>query len=307
MLKKYEALLVVSFGGPEGMEEVMPFLDNVLEGKKIPEERKKEVARHYEMFGGVSPINAQNRELISLLKKEFQNQNINLPIYWGNRNWKPYLREAIEQMKKDGVQKALAYITSAYDSYSGNQQYLKNIEEMRTQIGEGAPIIQKLRAFYNHPFFIQANCERIQDVMKDMEKEEYAQATLVFTAHSIPLSMSQNCEYVAQLKEASRLTAERLSFQEWTLVYQSRSGPPTQPWLEPDILSYLKTLKEKGKRTVVVSPIGFVSDHMEVIYDLDCEAKKRAQELGLKFFRAQSVGNHPLFIQMLIELIKERL
>jgi len=302
----YDALLLVSFGGPESMDDVLPFLENVLRGRNVPRERMLQVAHHYGMFGGVSPINEQNRNLIAALKKELEINGPSLPIYWGNRNWHPLLTDTVPQMAKDGVKRALAFVTSAYSSFSSCRQYLQNIAEARSAAGDSAPEIDKLRAFYNHPLFIDANAEQTRTALHDLG-ETSSEVHLVFTAHSIPTSMALNCAYAFQLNEAGRLVAEAVGINHWKLVYQSRSGPPTQPWLGPDVCDYLKELRERGVSDVVIAPIGFVSDHMEVIYDLDVEAKKLAQEIGLNLRRAATAGTHPLFVKMIRELIMERM
>ncbi|HTG95600.1 MAG TPA: ferrochelatase [Pyrinomonadaceae bacterium] len=302
----YDALLLVSFGGPESMDDVLPFLENVLRGRNVPRERMLQVAHHYGMFGGVSPINEQNRNLIAALKKELEINGPSLPIYWGNRNWHPLLTDTVPQMAKDGVKRALAFVTSAYSSFSSCRQYLQNIAEARSAAGDSAPEIDKLRAFYNHPLFIEANAKQTRTALHDLG-ETSSEVHLVFTAHSIPTSMALNCAYAFQLNEAGRLVAEAVGINHWKLVYQSRSGPPTQPWLGPDVCDYLKELRERGVSDVVIAPIGFVSDHMEVIYDLDVEAKKLAQEIGLNLRRAATAGTHPLFVKMIRELIMERM
>jgi ferrochelatase len=303
----YEALLIVSFGGPEKMEDVMPFLENVLRGKPVPRERMLEVARHYEMFGGVSPINAQNRALIAALNDKFLAEGPQLPIYWGNRNWHPLLADTLQRMKDDGVRKALGFVTSAFSSYSGCRQYLENIEQARSEVGAGAPEVHKLRAFYNHPDFVEANVARLREAFSTIAENRRESAALVFTAHSIPLSMAENCDYEKQLHETCSLIADELGRDEWRLVYQSRSGSPKQPWLEPDILEFLKELGARGRSDVVVLPVGFVSDHMEVVYDLDHEAKELAREMGLNLIRAATVGVHPSFLEMVRSLVLERL
>jgi ferrochelatase len=300
----YDALLVVSFGGPEGMDDVIPFLENVLRGRNVPRERMLQVARHYELFGGISPINQRNRELIAALEKELAQNGPQLPIYWGNRNWHPLLADTLRQMTADGIKNALAFVTSAYSSYSSCRQYLQNISDAQTEAGPGAPRVEKLRAFYNHPLFIEANVDHIRMALERLE--DPAAAQLVFTAHSIPESMSANCEYAAQLFETGSLIAQELNIQNWKLVYQSRSGSPVQPWLGPDILDHLKALHLAGARTAVVAPIGFVSDHMEVVYDLDVQAQDLARELGLNLVRARTAGTHPAFVKMIRELILER-
>jgi ferrochelatase len=229
-----------------------------------------------------------------------------LPIYWGNRNWHPLLADTLRQMTKDGIKHALGFFTSAYSSYSSCRQYLENIERAREEVGEGAPRIEKLRVFYNHPGFIEANVEHVRAALEKIPMERRAEASLAFTAHSIPRAMADNSAYEAQLLEASRLVAEAAGHENWRLVFQSRSGPPTQPWLEPDILDYLRELKAAGTIDVVVSPIGFISDHMEVLYDLDTEAKDLAGEIGINMVRAATAGTHPAFIKMIRELVLER-
>ena len=300
--KTYDAVLFVSFGGPEGMDDVIPFLENVLRGRNVPPERMLQVAKHYELFGGISPINQQNRNLIAALKNELEANGPNLPIYWGNRNWHPLLPDTLKQMANDGIRRAIAFVTAAYSSYSSCRQYRENIRDARAIVGPKAPDVDKIRAFYNHPLFIEANVDQIRLALA----ETGGNPQLVFTAHSIPESMAANSEYASQLTEASRLVAETLGQKDWQLVYQSRSGSPAQPWLGPDICDHLRGLKAKGVSDVVVSPIGFVSDHMEVIYDLDVEGKRVADELGLRLVRAATAGTHPVFVRMIRELILER-
>ena len=303
----YDALVVVSFGGPEGMDDVLPFLENVLRGRNVPRERMLQVAHHYEMFGGVSPINQQNRELIGALKNELAAHGPNLPIYWGNRNWHPLLPDTFRQMARDGVRNALAFVTSAYSSFSSCRQYRQNIFDAQTEVGPEAPRIDKLRAFYDHPLFIEANVEHIRRALAKLDQSARSQAQLVFTAHSIPEAMAANCEYAPQLAEAGKLIADALGIDRWRVVYQSRSGSPSQPWLGPDIGDYLRELATQGISSVVVAPIGFVSDHMEVVYDLDYEAQNIAKELGITMVRAATAGTHPAFVQMIRELIIERI
>ena len=303
----YDALLLVSFGGPEGMEEVLPFLENVLRGRNVPRERMLEVAHHYELFGGVSPINEQNRRLIAAMRADFDAHQLDLPIYWGNRNWHPLLADTLRQMAADGVRHAAAFVTSAYSSYSGCRQYLEDIERARATVGDHAPRVDKLRVYYNHPGFVLANAERLRAAINRLPLEGRADAPVAFTAHSIPRSMADHCDYEAQLLETCRLVAAEAGHERWELVFQSRSGAPTQPWLEPDICDHLRSLRAEGVRNVVVAPIGFISDHMEVLYDLDTEARALARELGLKMERAETVGTHPLFVEMIRELLMERM
>jgi protoporphyrin/coproporphyrin ferrochelatase len=303
----YDAILITSFGGPEGPEDVIPFLENVLRGKNVPPERMLEVAEHYYHFGGKSPINDQNRQLIAALKNELAEHGPNLPIYWGNRNWHPLLSDTLRQMEADGIHRALAFVTSAYSSYSGCRQYREDIARAQQEVGDGAPAIDKIRVFFNHPGFIEANADRLRDALAQIDELQRTSARVIFTAHSIPVSMAQACDYERQLQETARLVAEQLGGLHWRLAYQSRSGPPTQRWLEPDILDALRLINtENQSNDVVISPIGFVSDHLEIIFDLDTQAHEMCEELGLNMVRAQTVGTHPCFVTMVRELIQER-
>jgi ferrochelatase len=304
-MTKYDALLLVSFGGPEGMDDVLPFLENVLRGRNVPRERMLQVAHHYELFGGVSPINEQNRTLIEAIKTELKTNGPDLPIYWGNRNWHPLLPDTIQQMTDDGIQRAIAFVTSAYSSYSSCRQYKENIAAAQQSAGPKALEIEKLRAFYNHPGFIAANVDHIRTAMRQLNDSHHVH--IAFTAHSIPQSMADTCDYAKQLTETCSLIARQLQITDWKLVYQSRSGPPTQPWLGPDICDHLRQLKEQGNENVVVSPVGFISDHMEVLYDLDVEARELANEIGLNMARAATAGTHPSFVTMIRELIMEKI
>jgi protoporphyrin/coproporphyrin ferrochelatase len=304
----YDAILVTSFGGPEGPDDVMPFLENVLRGKNVPRERMLEVAEHYYHFGGKSPINDQNRQLIAALEVELAQHGPRLPIYWGNRNWHPMLTDTLRQMKVDGIHRALAFVTSAYSSYSSCRQYREDIARAQEATGEGAPVVDKIRAFHNNPGFVEAIVDRLQQALAKIPEDRREAAHLIYTAHSIPVAMSQGCDYEEQLEETGRLVAEELGRKEWRLVYQSRSGPASQPWLEPDILDCLREIKARGGSSdVVIAPIGFVSDHMEILFDLDTQARELCAELGLHMVRAETVGTHPRFIRMIRELICERM
>jgi ferrochelatase len=308
MAHDYDALLVVSFGAPEGREEVLPFLENVLRGKNVPPERMMEVAGHYEHFGGVSPLNAQVRALMESLETELADHGIRLPMYWGNRNWHPLLADTLRAMAGDGVRRALAFVTSAYSSYSGCRQYLEDIERARAQVGDRAPQVDKLRAFYNHPGFIESQVEKVREAIDRVPADRRSDVRLVYTAHSIPMAMARGCRYAAQLEEAARLVSARVGPYPWKVVYQSRSGPPGQAWLEPDVCSYLRQLHEQGTAGhVVLVPIGFTSDHLEVVYDLDVEAAGLGRDLGLPMVRAETVGTQGRFVRMIRELIVERM
>jgi len=304
----YDAILVLSFGGPEKRDDVIPFLENVLRGKPVPRERLLEVAEHYYHYDGVSPINQQCRELIAALQQELGSAGIGLPIYWGNRNWHPLLPETLQQMHRDGVRRVLTYVTSGFSCYSGCRQYRENILAALTDPSLAGMEVHKIRVFYNHPDFIE--------VLSGCVGAAVQQATLggqspvvAFTAHSIPMGMADTSDYQRQLSESCRLVAESLSLsaEQYRLVYQSRSGRPEDPWLEPDILDYIRELHASGVRSVVISPIGFLSDHMEVLYDLDDAAKHLCDELGMTMVRAGTPGTHPQFIRMIRKLIEERM
>jgi protoporphyrin/coproporphyrin ferrochelatase len=306
----YDAFLLVSFGGPEGPDDVIPFLQNVTAGRGVPPERLEQVAEHYYRFGGISPINQQCRDLLAVVEKDFAARDIGLPIYWGNRNWDPYLPDTLARMAADGVQHALAFVTSAYSSYSSCRQYLDNIERARELAGPLAPQVDKIRQFYNHPGFIRPHAAAVAQAAEALGTDDF---DLVFTAHSIPAGMSAGSgpaggAYPVQLAETARLVAAELGYDRpWRLAYSSRSGPPSQPWLAPDINDCLADLAAGGSKAVVVSPIGFTSDHMEVRFDLDVEAAETAAAHGLPFARAATPGTDPLFVSMISELVRERL
>jgi ferrochelatase len=311
----YQALLFLSFGGPEGHDDVMPFLRNVTRGRGIPDERLEEVAEHYHHFGGVSPINAQNHALITAIGLEFARHGIELPIYYGNRNWKPYVADAVRRMRDDQIERALVFATSATSSFSGCRQYRNDLKQAHAVAGEGAPDLVKIRHYFDHPGFIAANVDHARAALATLPAEHRDHARLVFTAHSIPTTMNdesgpeRNGLYRAQQYETARLVAALVRGEnaEFDLVWQSRSGPPQVPWLEPDINEHLKSLAESGVRAVVVCPTGFVSDHLEVIWDLDTEARETAAGLGLAFARAATAGTHPGFVTAIRELVQEHL
>lgn len=308
MSSTYDALLLVSFGGPEGPDDVLPFLENVLRGRNVPRERMLEVAEHYQHFDGVSPINEQNRRLIAALAQELAEHGPLLPIYWGNRNWHPLLDDTVREMTKDGVQRALAIVTSAFSCYSGCRQYRENIESARQACGAEAPVIDKLRVFFNHPAFIETMSDRVRDAIQQLPDPLSPRTQLVFTAHSIPQGMAAGANYEAQLQESGRLISAAVGLSDWTLVYQSRSGLPSQPWLEPDVCDYLQQVKDRQVADqVVIVPVGFLSDHMEVMFDLDSEAQQLCAQLELPMVRAGTPGTHPKFVGMLRELIVERM
>lgn len=306
--REYDAVLVMSFGGPEAPDEVVPFLENVTRGRNIPRERLEEVGEHYYMFGGRSPINDQNKELIAALEEELAEHNLNLPVYYGNRNWHPMIEDTLRQMRDDGVKRAIAFFTSGFSCYSGCRQYREDVMRAQEVVGEGAPEVDRLRLFFNHPGFLEPVAQSIRDALKNWDEAERDDVHLVFTAHSIPMGMARNSAYEAQLKESCRIVAEDLlDTTNYALVYQSRSGPSHMPWLEPDILDYMTEMHEQGKNNLVIMPIGFISDHMEVVFDLDTEARQLADEIGMKMVRAQTIHDEKPFVQMIRELIVERM
>ena len=307
----YDAVLLVSFGGPEGPADVEPFLANVTGGRGIPAARLAAVARQYHHFGGVSPINEQCRRLRDALSRRLAAVGRDLPVYWGNRNWTPLLTEAVARMAEDGRKRALAIVTSAYSSYSGCRQYLEDIAAARAAVGEAAPVIDKVRAYCDHPGFVLPFADAVTQALGELPVEQRAEARLVFTAHSIPLAMAENCDYERQLRETARLVAKQAGFESWHLAWQSRSGSPAAPWLAPDVGDLLADLARgpQPATAVVLAPIGFVTDHMEVMWDLDVVAAEVAAELGMALVRAVAPGTGPdeRFVAMWQDLIEERL
>lgn len=306
-----DAILIFSFGGPEKRGEVMPFLENVVAGRNVPRERLLEVAEHYYHFGGRSPINDHNRALIASLEALLKQQGPALPVYWGNRNWHPFLADTLETMARDGVRRAFVFATSAFGSYSGCRRYIEDLDqaanEVKTKTGGSVPELVKLRLYWNHPGFIEPMIDLVRGAYAQIPAPRRDGTAMVYTAHSVPMSMASSGPYVLQLEEASATVSDALGIREWKLVYQSRSGPLTQPWLEPDVLDHLRGLKTAGRTDVVVAPIGFVSDHMEVLYDLDTEAKQLCAELGLNMVRAGTAGGDARFVEMIRELVLEQM
>ncbi len=320
----YDALLLLSFGGPEGPDDVVPFLENVTRGRGIPTERLKEVGQHYFLFGGVSPINDQNRALLGALRKDFADHGLDLPVYWGNRNWAPYLTDTLREMTRDGHRRIAVLATSAYASYSGCRQYRENLADaLATLEAEGLelPRVDKLRHYFNHPGFVGPMTEGVLRALADLPAEVREGAHLAFTTHSIPTAAADTSgpvadhgdggAYVRQHLDVARQIADAVRAETgtehpWELVYQSRSGAPHIPWLEPDICDHLEELHGSGVPAVVMVPIGFVSDHMEVLYDLDTEATAKAAELGLPVRRSATVGADPRFAEAVRDLVLER-
>ncbi len=298
----FDALLLVSFGGPEGPDDVVPFLEHVLRGRPVGPERRREVADHYLAFGGVSPINAQNRGLLDALRDALARRQQDLPVYWGNRNWHPFLADAVRQMKSDGIRRAAAFVTSAYAGYSSCRQYLDDLDRARAGAGDGAPEIVKLRPYFNHPGFVTP----FADGLRAARVEAGPTAPLLMSAHSIPCAAASTSDYDRQLTETARLVAEAAGEppDRWSLVFQSRSGPPEQPWLGPDVNDALRNLPGGPSATIVV-PIGFVSDHLEVVYDLDRQAAATARARGIRLLRTATPGTDPRFVAMILDLMEE--
>ena len=304
---QYDAVLIQSFGGPEGPDDVIPFLENVLADRNVPRKRLLEVAEHYHQFGGISPINQQCRDLVAALRNEFRAEGISLPIYWGNRNWHPFLADTFREIHRDGVRRVLSFVTSAFSSYSGCRQYLEDIAAAQTAAEISDLRVDKLRVFFNHPDFIAVVAESVTDALSTISGDLSA-VRIAFTAHSIPVAMAQCCDYEQQLTECCRLVAESVgvSRDHWDLVYQSRSGRPEAPWLEPDICEHIRRVHDQGGRQLVISPIGFLSDHIEVMYDLDTEARSESDRLRIQMQRAATPGTHPRFVRLIGKLVQER-
>lgn len=307
-MTEFDCILFTSFGGPEAPEDVEPFLRNVANGRDIPAERLEEVQAQYGLFGGVSPINQQNRDLIAALGKELRSRNIDLPIYFGNRNWEPYISDAFHNLYDDGKRRVLALVTSAFGSYSGCRQYQEDLDLGVKKIGADDLFVDKVRLFWNHPGFFEAMVQRLKSSFSDIDDNSLQETRIAFTAHSVPTAWGETNPYQWQLTEfASRLADAAAPDMHWDLVFQSRSGPPSVPWLEPDIVDHLDSLSSQGVKSVIIAPIGFVSDHMEVMFDLDTEATDHARTLGMKVTRTPTVGVHPLFVSGLCQLIEEKL
>jgi len=302
----YDAVLVVSFGGPEGPDEVMPFLANVFRGLRVGEETKRRIAARYQDFGGVSPINGHTRTFIAALQQDLDKHGPALPIYWGNRNWHPLLGDTFTQMAKDGIRRAIAYVTSTFSSYSGCRRYREDLHEAAAA-EPGAPVIDKLRSGYNHPGFIEAATDRVAAALDEIPAERRAHAQILFTAHSLPQSMARRCAYEAQLDQSCRLIGDALEHQRWRLVYQSNNASyGNEPWLGPDIGDALEHARAEGIEDAVVAPIGFVCDHTEILFDIDVQARDAAAACGASLRRIGSLNSSDAFIGMLADLVRSR-
>jgi protoporphyrin/coproporphyrin ferrochelatase len=305
---EFDAVLLLSFGGPEGPEQVRPFLENVTRGRNVPPERLDDVAEHYLHFGGVSPINGLNRQLIDQLRNELGHRGSDLPVYFGNRNWDPFVEDTVEQMRRDGIRRAAVFATSAWGGYSSCMQYVEDIARARSAVGEQAPELVKLRQYFDHPLFVEMFADGIRAAMAALPDDMRDGARLVFTAHSIPIAVDQRYGpslYSRQVAYASRLVAKAAGFDDYDQVWQSRSGPPHVPWLEPDVGDHLSALVADGVRAVVVCPIGFVADHIEVVWDLDNELREQADDAGIVLARSATPNADPRFARLAVDLIDE--
>ena len=304
----FDAVLLLSFGGPEGPEQVRPFLENVTRGRNVPPERLDHVAEHYMHFGGVSPINQINRALITQLRAELVERGLDLPVYFGNRNWEPYVEDTVATMRDNGIQRAAVFTTSAWSGYSSCSQYVEDIARARRAAGPDAPELIKLRPYFDHPSFVQIFADTIGAASGALPAELSADARLVFTAHSIPVAADRRCGpqlYSRQVAYAARLVAAAAGYHDFDLAWQSRSGPPQVPWLEPDVADHLSALAATGTKAVIVCPIGFVADHIEVVWDLDQELRSEAEAVGVALTRAATPNAHPRFARMAVDLIDE--
>lgn len=306
--EQFDALLLLSFGGPEGPEQVMPFLENVTRGRGIPRERLESVAEHYYHFGGVSPINGINRALIEQIRTELADRGEELPIYFGNRNWHPLAEDTVAQMAADGVRRAAVFSTSAWGGYSGCTQYHEDIGRARAAVGAAAPELVKLRQYFDHPLLVEMFADAVGEAAAQLPDDLRGEARLVFTAHSIPFRTLDRCGpglYPRQVGYASSLIAAAAGYDDYDVVWQSRSGPPQVPWLEPDVGDHLSALAEAGTKSVIVCPVGFVADHIEVVWDLDNELAEQAAELGVALARATTPNAQPRFARLALDLLDE--
>jgi len=301
----FDAVLIISFGGPQGPDDIRPFLANVLRGRRVAPERVEEVAHHYELFGGVSPITRITQQQADGLKTRLAAADRPLPVYVGMRNWHPFLADTFREMRAAGVRRAIGFIAAAQHSYSSCEQYRENVAAARSELRtSGADIdVTYVSSWFDHPLFIAANAAHVREALQRLPDDERGAARLVCTAHSIPVPMAERSRYRQQLEDTARLVARETGMPDWAGVFQSRSGRPQDPWLEPDVCDYLREERQKGLRAAVVAPIGFVCDHIEVLYDLDTEAAQVCRDIGLPMARAEAVNDDPLFLDMMADVV----
>jgi ferrochelatase len=297
----HDAVLLIGFGGPEKRADILPFLERLARGRSIPKERLADVAHHYEAIGGASPINEITRRQASALERELRAQGSELIIYVGQRNWHPFLEDALRRMAEDGVSRAIGFPAAAHRCEASWERYLNAVEEVRKKVGAAAPVVDYVGPWFDHPLFIEAITERIKEAGAPRN------ASWIFMAHSIPKPMAASSRYVQELERTAELAAERLGQTQWRLAYSSRSGRPQDPWIEPDVSEAIVDEARRGVREVLLIPIGFIADHVEVLYDLDVEAKKTADKASVRLWRAQTVGDHPLFVRVMAEVVSKRM
>jgi len=304
----YDAFLLLTFGAPEGPDEVLPFLENVTRGKNIPNRRLLKVAEHYDLFDGVSPANEQVRALLRAVLGRFNSMGIELPVYWGNRHWHPMMEDTLRQMAEDGVRRAMAWVASPLESPASYGQYVEELQQAREAVGSDAPEVDVLPVFFDQPGFIEASAARVQAALEQVPDDRRSAATVIYTAHSLPIPMAERCPYRRQFEEVCRLVSEKVRLDRFETAYQSRSGPPTQPWLDPDVQQLARQLADGGElKDLIVVPISFVYENMETAYDLDTELRELCRELGVNMVRAATVGCHPSFVEMVGQMAKQQL
>ena len=302
-----DAVFFISFGGPEKSADVMPFLETVTRGRGIPRARLEEVAHHYEAIGGASPINAITQRQAEALQRRLSTVGQALPVYVGNRNWHPLIEDQLRRMAKIGVRRAIGFITAAHRAEASLERYIRAVESARSAIGPEAPEIEYVGPWFDHPKFIEAIAARAEEALAALDGEARRNVSWIFTAHSIPCAMAKESTYVIELERTASLVAERFGQTRWRLAYSSRSGNPQDAWLEPDVCDEIAAQAQAGARTILIVPIGFVADHVEVLFDLDIEAKAAADKAGVRLLRAGTVGEHPAFVEMMAEMVQERL
>lgn len=305
--RPFDAVLIVAFGGPSGPRDVRPFLANVLRGRRVPAHRIEEVAANYDLFGGISPLTRITQLQAAGLEQQLKQKGIDLPVHVGMRYWHPFLADTLREMSEKHLHRAIGLIAAAHHSYSSCQQYKENVRDARREIveqGHADISVTYVESWYDHPLFVETIARHTAAAIERLDASLQADARIIFTAHSLPLSIAEKSRYVEQLTTSARLTMKRLGRSDWALVYQSRSGLPTDPWLEPDIRDYLQAERDKGLSAAVVVPIGFISDHIEVLFDLDTQAAQLCREIGLPMVRAATPGDDPLFIDMMADVVQ---
>ena len=304
MSKKYDAILMIGYGAPEKIEDIRPFLENVAKGRPIPPDRLEEVAHHYELFGGKSPLNEYTYKQARALQNKLAEYGHDIPVYVGMRNWHPFTPDTIKEMHDNGARKVIGMIMAAHQSDASWEKYQRDVQEALTDLGIEMEFDYSPPLF-DHPLFIEDSADRVQDCLDEIPTEEYPETMILFTAHSIPVPMAEASPYVEQLTTTARLIAEKLNYDNWRLVYQSRSGRPTDPWLEPDVCDVIEEISKEGVKNVIAQPIGFICDHIEVLFDIGVEAQETSDEVGIKLYRANTVNDDPKFIEAMADVVQK--